>query len=281
MLDEIELARIVTEIETHLWRKRNRPLKSTEKLLLEAVFTNSTYKEVGEAHGYTESFLQNVGSNLFSILSEASGTIINKRNGKQALTLLAKSGLGPTKSIEEAVVRVEIYLAGDRPKVISVSGSNYETFIKPATARYSHLFAQTVGRCLNNWISPKSLTKDFAENITTNLWQNMVSQSNQELSMDELNVISTLVTLYADPQSLDAQSGSVGWRLDVELYADFLKSLVFINHHGCLLTNFSLKQIGNGKICAVDSDRHHAHRWISLDVPIGQILPTIDDYLHK
>jgi hypothetical protein len=62
MSNQIELVAMLAAMEAYLQEKCHRSLKPAEIAVLESVFTNATYKNIGDIHGYTESFLQNVGA---------------------------------------------------------------------------------------------------------------------------------------------------------------------------------------------------------------------------
>jgi hypothetical protein len=98
-------------------------------------------------------------------------------------------------------VRVELYLHGDRPKLISIIGDSYETFIQPAMIRYSQLFTQVLSRHIDVMMSPDSLTKDLLENINFDLDQNYQCQSDLGLPICQSQEVSTLIGLYITSKS--------------------------------------------------------------------------------
>jgi hypothetical protein len=272
MLDPSEVEKIIATIDDYLQNKCHRSLKPAEKIVLAAVFNDITYKEAGKAAQYTESFLQNTGSKLFFDLSKVTKKVIKKRNSKSELiSLFSGGGNGDDP---EKMVRVEIYLAGNIPKSISILENSYEIFIKPATIRYFKLFGQTISRHIDRSTSPESLAKDLLDNIHPDIDRGCNCGSDLGLPICKLAAIPTLIVLYST--SLDPAVKDI----KIEPYSNLMKLLVCHNHQGCLLTNFSLKQINSGKICKENEDRNHPYNWISLDIPANQILSTIDGYLE-
>jgi hypothetical protein len=271
MLDPSEVEKIIATIDAYLEKKCHRSLKIAEKVVLEAVFTDTTYKEAAKVNKYTESFLQNTGSKLFKDLSKATKKDIKKQNSKSELiSFFCGGGKG---NDSERLVRVEIYLRGNTPKAISILENSYETFIKPATGRYFQLFAQTISRHIDRFTSPESLAKDISNNIHVDIDRGCTCQSNLELPICKLAATPTLIALYSIP------SYPIIEDMRIEPYANLVELLLCHNHRGCLLTNFSLKQIKNGKICEENQEPDRTYHWISLDIPANQIWPTIDGYL--
>jgi hypothetical protein len=123
------------------------------------------------------------------------------KNSKQVILSLLEPLDNFLENSSSEIVRVELYLHGDRPKLISIIGDSYETFIQPAMIRYSQLFTQVLSRHIDVMMSPDSLTKDLLENINFDLDQNYQCQSDLGLPICQSQEVSTLIGLYITSKS--------------------------------------------------------------------------------
>jgi hypothetical protein len=62
-----------------------RPLTKVQAIVLQESWNTQSYREIARSYGYDEGFIRNVGSELWRLMSQATGKKVTKSNVKWML----------------------------------------------------------------------------------------------------------------------------------------------------------------------------------------------------
>jgi hypothetical protein len=233
--------------------QRNSPRKSglteAEKLVIDVILQNMTYRQASIAHKYTESSLQNAASGLFKVLSKVVGVPVNRQN---FLELLEKEWLeSKAESVDSEIVfdrlQASLWIRQNRAALVSISyGANQEWDLTSYLIEYSPSFEATF--CLE--VSRNSSVLELLWNLCHVLQAALPVPRNDQAALLKLIGLalkqrSTLLLLRFDRQAhlkedweifgKGGRSASGSERHNFSEYAEVLASLGLMESNSCIL----------------------------------------------
>lgn len=219
---------------------RKSGLTEAEKLVIEIISQNMTYRQASIKYQYTESSLQNAASGLFKVLSKVVGVQVNRRNFLEFLEEKWLESQIENVSGEVLFDRLQasLWIRQNRANLVLINYSaNQELDLTSYLIEYSPSFEAIF--CLD--VSRNSSVLELLRNLCQVLQANLPVPQNDPAALLKsiglaLQQRSSLLVLRFDRALKENISPSESERHNFSECAEILARLVLMENNSCILT---------------------------------------------